>query len=128
MKSNHQPHDYLPVVAVVIFVLLVITGILTVSFFFPNLINPSTPTPTPLIVQQGTLIEVPFDYVITSINPDLITLTGDNGEFVLPNDDLIVTVTSLNPANQTYLLSSLIVGQSVNLKFIPGKSAEILVK
>ncbi len=128
MKNNHQPHDYLPVVVVIIFILLVITGVFAVSFFSPYETKLSEPIPTLVDIQQEGLIEVPFDYVITSINPELITLTGENGELVLPNDQSVVTVSSLTQSNQSYLLTSLIIGQSVNLKFIPGKSAEILVK
>jgi hypothetical protein len=127
MNNNHKPHDYLPVVIIFIFSLLVIS-IFLVTSFNPfqqgSNSNQTTPIPLPTI---NPIVEVPFEYVITGITESLITLTGQNGDLILPFDDSIVKVKSQTTSSE-FNLSNLIVGQSVNLSFIPGQSAELLVK
>jgi len=77
---------------------------------------------------QDKVVKVSFSYKVKSIASDELVLTGNRGDFTLPYDSLRVTVykgTSIKSPKME--LNQLKVGDTVNMEFIPGKSATLFV-
>jgi len=69
---------------------------------------------------------VEFIYKVKAVTDQTITLTGEMGDFRLPNDPLAVSVyKGPTTASPKMGLSQLKVGDKVNVEFIPGKSASL---
>ena len=82
----------------------------------------------PIVPDSNKVYKVDFAYTVKSITPEQIVLNGQNGDFTLPNDPSIVTVykgpTKESPKME---LSQLKVGDTLNMEFIPGKSATLFL-
>lgn len=80
------------------------------------------------LADQDKVVKVSFSYKVKSIASDELVLTGNRGDFTLPYDSLRVTVykgTSIKSPKME--LNQLKVGDTVNMEFIPGKSATLFV-
>lgn len=76
----------------------------------------------------NALIKVDFEYTVSQISDEQIVLTGEKGEFILPNDSGLVTVYQGNTADSpTIPLNLLAVGDTLNLEFIPNQSAKLFL-
>ncbi|PIS22180.1 hypothetical protein COT50_03350 [candidate division WWE3 bacterium CG08_land_8_20_14_0_20_41_10] len=74
------------------------------------------------------LVKVDFSYKVKSITAETIVLAGKNGDFTLPNDAVNVKAyKGLTKDSPTMPLTSLKVGDSLNMEFVPGKSATLFV-
>ena len=81
-----------------------------------------------IVSKQNEVHKVDFAYKVKSITGEMIVLNGQNGDFTLPNDPSAITVykgpTKESPKME---LSQLKVGDTVNMEFVPGKSATLFV-
>ena len=124
-----------------VLVLLVVVVLALAGFVYANkagllkMSGPSVPaadnTPivdTTKVPEQGGVRKVEFVYKVKSITEGQIVLTGQKGDFTLPNNAARVTVykgpTTESPKVE---LSELKVGDNVNMEFTPGKTAALFV-
>lgn len=76
----------------------------------------------------NTPVKVDFEYTVNQITDKQIVLSGDKGEFILPNDSSLVSVYQGSTIDSpTIPLESLTVGATLNLEFIPNKSAKLFI-
>ena len=119
--------------AVLLLVVLVVVALAGAGFYLMKT-NPSlfklTPGPavinTPVDTNQTVVVN--FTYKVKSITKDEIVISGDKGDFKLPNDASKVTIykgpTTSSPVGS---ITDLKVGSSVNMEFVPGKSASLFL-
>lgn len=80
------------------------------------------------LADQDKVVKVSFSYKVKSIASDELVLTGNRGDFTLPYDSLRVTVyKGASIKSPKMELNQLKVGDTVNMEFIPGKSATLFV-
>ena len=73
-------------------------------------------------------VTVDFEYTVSQISDEQIVLSGDKGEFILPNDSALVSVYQGSTVDSpTIPLESLTVGATLNLEFIPNQSAKLFI-
>lgn len=105
-----------------VLLLLVIIGVVLMTR------GGSEPTTTDTPEGQGQVVEVPFDYTVSTIDQSNIVITGENGDLTLPNDPNIITVymgdkTNAEPAT----IADLQIGQKIQLVMVPGQSASVYI-
>ncbi len=84
---------------------------------------------TPIVGSPETQVVKPdFAYTVKSIDATTIVLEGLNGEFILPTDAMSVKAyAGLTKDAPAMALTDLKVGDSLNMEFIPGQSADLFV-
>jgi len=130
IKDNNNTKGFVGLVVLLVVVLLVLAGVMYATRSGLLKLNSKDATVNNNIVvpEQDKVYKVDFAYTVKSITPEQIVLNGQNGDFTLPNDPSIVTVykgpTKESPKME---LSQLKVGDTLNMEFIPGKSATLFV-
>ena len=77
---------------------------------------------------EPQVVKPDFAYKVKSIDATTVVLEGSNGEFILPADVMSVKVyAGLTKESPAMALTDLKVGDSLNMEFIPGKSADLFV-
>ena len=82
--------------------------------------------PQPTVSSEPIVVD--FEYTVQDISEETITLVGQNGEFLLPNDENQVELYNGASIDAPKIpLSELTTGATLNLEFIPGQLARLFL-
>lgn len=82
--------------------------------------------PQPTVSSEPIVVD--FEYTVQDISEETIILIGQNGEFLLPNDETQVELYNGASIDAPKIpLSELTTSATLNLEFIPGQLARLFL-
>ena len=128
-SNTNNTKGFAGIVMLLVVVVLVVAGVMYATKTGLIKLNPKDVNyGSTTVSKQNAVHKVDFAYKVKSITNEMIVLSGQKGDFTLPNDPSVVIIhkgsTKESPKME---LSKLKVGDTLNMEFIPGKSATLFV-